>query len=161
MCVCFFHSCSIYNWPLGCWDSTQINNIFIELLAVVVAAAAVVVAAWIFQSIYWLGPLNRTMKLTILLTFPAILLPLLLLPPVFLLAPINKVTAQNGLSEMVVAILLYLVLWNGCLFCSKWSPRKRQHVKIVRGQRSSQLLWADVSTVYDFYSSQCNNKVIL
>jgi hypothetical protein len=29
--VCFFHSCSLCNWPLGCWVSTQIiyNSIII------------------------------------------------------------------------------------------------------------------------------------
>jgi hypothetical protein len=30
--VCFFHSCSLCNWPLGCWVSTQINENWIELL---------------------------------------------------------------------------------------------------------------------------------
>jgi hypothetical protein len=24
--VCFFHSCSLCNWPLGCWVITQINE---------------------------------------------------------------------------------------------------------------------------------------
>jgi hypothetical protein len=30
MCCLFLHSCSLCNWPLGCWVSTQINENWIE-----------------------------------------------------------------------------------------------------------------------------------
>jgi hypothetical protein len=38
LCMHFFHSCSLCNWPLGCWISMQINKNWIKFSSPVISS---------------------------------------------------------------------------------------------------------------------------
>jgi hypothetical protein len=52
----FLHSCSLYNWPLGCWVSTQINENWIVIMALqdFIGPLAAFSVPWSYTQSVWL-----------------------------------------------------------------------------------------------------------